>query len=412
MNSEVRHIGWWLGSMLMLLLAVGCSSGSEDAESPQPKEKAVLKLYVFPPDKPIVTRDDEGDVIATDDENRIRTLDVWVFETGTSNLVSYAHLNSPEFDSYNQRVVTMDISDAFADNPSKPNVDIFVAANAAAYSDKALHRETSVTDLQGALIKYVSASVDHFGMSGLENLANSVMAVPADGLPMSGFLKNQPITGSAPVFEAKTQNVKLVRAVSKIRFIFSKSTQGAPEVSNLSVSLNTNMLPNEEYLFLDGTSVAKSHINTAEAYNTAATFFSGKSIEDIGDCSDPVSYGFRSTTATAAETGQEYETRINEALAHTDDVTGAADPYVTELGRFYLRESDKQLKGKITYTLGSGATAVNKSADFSMAQAGDFTRNHTWIVYGYFLGSGDLILNVVCVKAWTDSNDAERIHNW
>jgi hypothetical protein len=47
-----------------------------------------------------------------------------------------------------------------------------------------------------------------------------------------------------------------------------------------------------------------------------------------------------------------------------------------------------------------------------MAGAGDFTRNHTWIVYGYFLGSGELKLNVVDVKGWTTGGENQDLYNW
>ena len=47
-----------------------------------------------------------------------------------------------------------------------------------------------------------------------------------------------------------------------------------------------------------------------------------------------------------------------------------------------------------------------------MGAAGDFTRNHTWIVYGYFLGSGELKLNVVDVKDWTSGSEDPKVYNW
>ena len=47
-----------------------------------------------------------------------------------------------------------------------------------------------------------------------------------------------------------------------------------------------------------------------------------------------------------------------------------------------------------------------------MGAAGDFTRNHTWIVYGYFLGSGTLMLNSVVLKDWEDDPESDIIYNW
>jgi hypothetical protein len=47
-----------------------------------------------------------------------------------------------------------------------------------------------------------------------------------------------------------------------------------------------------------------------------------------------------------------------------------------------------------------------------MMQALDFTRNHTWIVYGYFMASGDLRLNLVDVKNWKEENENPEVYNW
>ena len=81
---------------------------------------------------------------------------------------------------------------------------------------------------------------------------------------------------------------------------------------------------------------------------------------------------------------------------------------LSEVRRFYLRESDKKLTGTIRYTIGG----KEKETPFEMNAAGDFTRNHTWIVYGYFLGSGTLMLNSVVLKDWEDDPESDNIYNW
>jgi hypothetical protein len=54
----------------------------------------------------------------------------------------------------------------------------------------------------------------------------------------------------------------------------------------------------------------------------------------------------------------------------------------------------------------------NKTATFEMKEAGDFTRNHTWIVYAYFVGTSRLVLNVVNVKAWDPKEGSHTVYNW
>ena len=85
---------------MMLLLTVACASDPKEVEEdPLPKEPSVLKIYVFAPDKPIVTRADIGDVDASADEAAINTLDVWVYENSTNEetngkLVGHVHLSN------------------------------------------------------------------------------------------------------------------------------------------------------------------------------------------------------------------------------------------------------------------------------------------------------------------------------
>lgn len=393
MNSRKRYIGWLLGSMLMLLFTA-CHS-HEDT----PKEKAVLKIYLFAPDNPIVTRADVGYVNASPDESRINTLDVWVYEhNALHTLVGYLHLENQTFDSNNQKVVTMNISDAYAEKNPKPSVDIYVVANATNLNcGLTFGRETASTDLDEAKIGR-SGTVDFFGLTSL------VSTVPSDGLPMSGLLKEQTVDDTtAPVYSvAKTKKVKLVRAVSKVRFILSKSTSNPPNVSDLSIKFDDGMVPTNEYLFLsDEYPKTTGHVDNAayESGENNKVLVSGIDIGDINDCTDPASYEWG---AVANETAQEYEGRIDAGTA--DDLS--------QVGLFYLRESDKKMTGTIAYTLGTGESTTLKSVPFEMAAAGDFTRNHTWIVYGYFLGNGDLVLSQVLRLPWDDNNESDKVYNW
>lgn len=411
MKKWSNHIErWYLGGMLMLLLMF-TACGSESSEEPsKPKEKPVLKVYLFAPESPIITRAENGYVDASADERRISTLDVWVFKNNTSTLVSYIHLANLTFDG--SKEISMEISDEladeFADN-TESYVDIYVVANVASSNCGLTFDRNSTTPLilKDALIEHKAAG-DFFG------LTSPVTSVPVEGLPMSGFLLHQRITGTAPVFSAKTKNVQLVRAVSKMRFIFSKSTV-APAISDINIFLDNGMLPTKEYLFLKGEYPSeKIHLVDNPTYERSKTesesseteygiqIVSGISDDDINSCANPASYIY------TTETGQQYEDKINAGLTEqtVGEVTRPAE--LSEVRRFYLRESDKQLAGTIKYTI----DGKEKTARFEMDAAGDFTRNHTWIVYGYFLGSGDLMLSVALPKDWDDNPEIDKIHNW
>lgn len=391
MKSEKRHIEQrFIGGILMLLvLLTACgSSSTEDApqtpQTPQtPQEKPVLKIYLFAPESPIITRASTGSVDASQAEKEIHSIDVWVFEHESPNdKVSYIHLDDVSFSG--QKEIAMELTDEFANKPKKPNVDIYVAANKESCGLTSLNENTTLAELKETCIGSSS-----FGTTSLVN------TVPTEGLPMSGLLENQVISGIPPVYTAMSQNVKLVRAVSKVRFIFSMSNANPPTISNLSISLKDNMIPKEEYLFLEGvypTHKSRVKLTGENDYESEASLVTNNTV--INQCDDPASYAYTS------ETGQAYEDKMNAGITAT---------HLSDFGTFYFRESDKKLEGTISYTLGN---STPKSKTFTMGDAGDFTRNHTWIVYGYFLGSGELILNNVKVKDWTTDSENPEVYNW
>ena len=398
MKKEIKNILLsWLNCLLLLLLLNGCNSPVDDGgtENPsQPKGKPVLKIYLFAPDSPIVTRASTGYVDASDAEKEIHTIDVWVFEHELPNKkVSYIHLDNLSFT--DQKEIAMEISNQFAELPKKPNVDIYVVANKESCGLQELGKENTLDELKEAGI-----GTAYFGA------ANPVNGVSDMGLPMSGILENQIISGIPPVYTAMSNNVKLVRAVSKIRFILTKSKNNPPTISNLSIKLNANMIPNAEYLFLNGIypdQKIRIKIVDDSDYEPEATLLPVIASPTIYSCETPTDYAY------TTETGQNYENKINNGLKDPD---GPDEPDLTQVGVFYLRESDKKLEGTISYTVVTEAGNKDKTASFMMDTAGDFSRNHTWIVYGYFLGSGDLKLNIVDVKGWTDDSDTPEVYNW
>lgn len=392
MRDERRYITRWLSGMLMLLLLLftACSKSSEGGDEPEPdKKKPVLKVYVFAPDRPIVTRADGGDVDATAEENEIHSLHVWVFEHGNGNPVGHVALTNVALSEAGSEV-SMDISDDFAEN--KPNVDVYVAANVtSSNSGLSLDAYTDRATLDGALIKS-----GYFGVSPL------ITSVPGDGLPMSGVLKDQMVSGSSPVLRVGPEsgglsNVRLVRAVSKIRFVFSKSSKNEDALTVNSIKLDNGVLPNEEYLFLEGAypSVSKLKVNTTGGYVGETVLISNIAGTTIKENDGPAAYSYNEATMTS----QDYENLINQ---------GIKDNKLSELGHYYLKESDKQVKGTVTYTIGT----TERTVAFQTEAAGDFSRNHTWIVYGYFVSSGNLLVSMVEIKNWMNIDTPQEVYNW
>ena len=426
MKYEVEHIRQWLSILLVLLLMACSSSSSEggDQPEPEPKGKPTLKIYVFPPDRPVVTRADVGDVDASEAENQIHNIHVWVFERDESDLpnsklVGHISLSNFTISDEGNGEITMDITDAFAEKvtnalttEARPKVDVYVAANVTSsncglsFESLTKNGETQESQLEALLIES-----SYFG------LTSPVSEVPGDGLPMSGVLKNQPIAGTSPVFRVgtptKLANVQLVRAVSKVRFVFCRSTANndqlkiddigigyEPEAPGVSIKL-----PAKECLFLNGPYPEYfKNIPIGAGYEPVTTGMV-TNVENINANDSLSAYSYVSTVS-----GQDYENHIN---------WGIKEGKLSEVGRFYLRESDNGLAGTIKYTIipegevsGTQKTRIFKTIGSGGADDNDFTRNHTWIVYGYFVTSGDLEVSVVEVKDWVPSQTDEYLYNW
>ena len=388
-----RHILYWfLCSILTVLFSACSSSGADEGVTHQ---QAQLAIYVYAPEQASAkkhaapTRGDVGEVDPIDNtinEGTIKSMQLWVYESETGNYVGYfrtddvAALNEGQGTTYQ-----IPVTDAFA--AAKPDVNVYVMANvtSANCGVGTLNKETTrAALLEGAKITG--------GLSGHFGLEQNTRTVPDDGLPFAGKLTTQPVVGDAPTLRvgslSQVATVQLTRAVSKLRFVFAKTT-GQPTVKITSIKINAGMIPNEEYLFQTPVSMN---------YNTEAEMLS-TTIDDIAETDDPTKFIYTNQEAQA------YEDLINTAANKKDP----EKPEVTVYGPIYLRESDKQLTGTITYTIDGGE---EKTVDFTMKQAGDFSRNHTWIVYAYYAGAGNLQVQSIYVKDWSTKELNHQVYNW
>lgn len=378
------------------MLLMSCSSdGSETGE--QDNQPTMLQIYVCAPGHMLPTRGNTDYVAAQDGEGTINSLQIWVFEHGTNTLVGY--FTPPTTDDLNaagEVVYQMAVTPQFVKN--KPNVDVYVLANVTeANCNCEFDENTTCTELEGAMLKHEGAN-DPFG------LTTKVTAVPADGLPMTGVLRDQVVTGESPVLrigDGSLAMIQLVRAVSKVRFIFSQMENNENNMKIKSVSLTGDILPKEEYMFLNAPYTgSEHHVKTDGGYDAGPVQVVG-AIDDVASTTDPLYYTY--STGMGAEY---YETLITTGLTKET-------PELTLGGLFYLRESDKKLTGEIKYTVTDAEdNTVERTATFSMHDAGDFSRNHTWVVYAFY-GSTTLDILVVRIKEWSTVDPVNHtVYNW
>ena len=384
-----RHISFltWLISSIMLLMTAACSSSDDEGgqEGVAAKKPAMLAIYVYAPEQTAaaarqaeVTRGDVGDVnVSSAAEGEIKSLQLWIYESESGAYVGYLDTKDGELASLNNgegALYQIPVSDDFASR--KPYVNVYVQANvkAANCGVGVLNDET----IHGDLMNGAKIASDYFG------LGNLVTSVPDEGLPMAGKLALQPVVGDAPALRVGSMSavstVQLTRAVSKLRFVFAKTT-GQPTVSITSIKMNAEMIPDVEYLFKTPASMS---------YNADVAPLLSVPIADIASTPDPTQYIYFDQEAQA------YENLINGAN-------------LTVRGPIYLRESDKQLSGTISYKIDGG---TEQTADFQMQQAGDFLRNHTWIIYAYYAGSGRLQVQSLYVKDWSGKEMSHNFYNW
>ena len=396
-----RHMSWLLLSLLLLCLTA-CSSSDDVPISDIPgdelenKTPTQLYIYVHAPQTAVPTRAYTGDVDPIGNEAMVYSLQIWVFTHVSNKLIGYfspsetSALNRPS--GYEVFQLTVDEAYAQTAEASRERVDVYVLANVEAGN---CHLTLDQTTTRAQLEAAVLGTEDAFGLTA------PVAAVPENmGLPMSGVLRNQPVTGSAPVLRLDNSGemacVSLIRTVSKLRFAFANQTGSEALIIN-SIKLNTNMIPEEQYLFMaDGAPYDRRtcHIKTASGYNTTTPELLAATINDVPYIEQPVIYAWG------------HEELEPQAYEHMLDVAAAEGNLAQRL--YYLRESDKQLQGEIKYQIGDGE---KQTATFKMVDEGGFSRNHIWTVYAY-QAQARLHVVVVDIAPWKTTETNYDFYNW
>ena len=408
MKKEYRHIALWLSSMLMLLCTACGGSGSESDDNNPPKVQHHLQINIYTPEHPVVTRAGDPVQVKSNADENVNSMDVWVFVSEATEhfplrkVVGHLSLDIDKPESFVGGSYQMSVSEDFVNE--KPKVNVYVTANVKP-SNTGI---TLTANSPESAFENATLSGGYFGLT-----PSLTTQVPSEGLPMSGLLKDQSINDESTPLLKINDPVTVVRAVSKIRFIFSRTDTGETDQLHInSISLDPEMIPEEEYLFLNGPydyTNNRSNIKGSSYLPAEETPLA----DELGSIIIPTSTYPARYAFDPKLKGQEYECRIDSGLHghYSEGTYTEGTPELVELRRFYFRESgmDKKLTGKIYYTIGNGA---QQSAAFSMYQEGDFTRNHTWIVYGYFTGKETLYISSIDVTVWDTDPYNYNFYNW
>ena len=328
------------------------------------------------------TKADVGEVSASTNENMIYDLKIWVFNHSTKNLEASFSTDSDFPEGGGVRRYALEVSTAFA--ISKPSVDVFVLVNSAVIGLGGLNKNNTWLEIMDATF-----GGDYFGTNP-DKLYSAVPSGPTgSGLPMSGMGLDMSLSGSEPSFSLPT--ISVARMVSKLRYVFCQmktEDSGEPEEEKEKyavekVVLDGGLIPSSQYVFSEN---AACRIASSYDSRTITTLWPTEKITGL-----PVALAENEVPEALSYAGQDgptYEKMIQEALAANT---------LTNMGSLYLRESDKALTGTIYYTITKGNDTQEKTASFSMDLPGDFARNHTWTLYGYFISDRTLQLGIAAL---------------
>ena len=437
--KKIKNIEQWLMTMLAVVLLAACSRSDSDETSSSREGDCYIEFYVYQPDRPMVTRaTDEAVIDPTDGESDIHSLKIWVFrhsdasnhaplgylavdettddETTDDNTTDDKKAGKTLLDIMNkegQQMFKMKVPAEFADHPQ--NVDVYVVANEGNSTlNSTLNENSTREDIK-------SAKITSFGVSTYYSDDAVIKAVPSDGLPsdglpMSAMLENQPIYGSFPTLRIGDADgiatLRLTRAVSKLRFVICRKKETGNDKRILesitSIQLKEGMIPTESFLM----PVAASSYPSSFFDDDDAMDYGGIAKTTIPTIDDPLQYAY------TTQTPEEYEDLIIEGCKVKEGQT-TSDLY--PFGITYLRESPKQLTGTIVYTIQerdntttSWKTSI-ETATFSMAAPGEFMRNHSWIIYIFFMDEKLHTLTVthLGMRSWTTGGSTDHsVYNW
>lgn len=334
------------------------------------EEEPLIGIAIeFPAMEASATRGEAGQLPASSLENAIHTLTIWVFRSDNHACITSRELSEEDFPvGGGVRRYTLPVEKSFVSE--KPPVDVFVLANAASIGG-GLDEHSSWDDLNDAFFGDTDTA-PYYGFG----LGHPVHEVDSDlGLPMSGCGKNLSVDGEEPVLRVRT--IKIVRAVSRLRFVFCKTRtegEGEDELDIEKIVLGGYQFPFNEYVFTTNNTGVVMDLNLENAldnYDPQSYIIDGHF--DIADNDTPENLIYVNQDPLT------YERILSDAVENGT---------LTDLGYTYLRETDKRLAGYIQYTV----NGVRRIREFNMISTGDFARNHTWTVFGYFLSGRNLQL--------------------
>lgn len=370
--------------LVAVLLGTGACSKTDDPQ-------ASLDIYIRFPDQ---SQTKAGTDVDPDNEKETRIMDlrIWVFDSA-HNDKPLGFLAPTKLDYSGETVHKFTILLDKETAKTISQADVYILANAKSAgldmgdglspvkkgNDYKPWSDLSADDLDGILISEKFGIKDNGdGTYGPTNTG----VLDSEGLPFSSVGRGLIINGSGSS-HLSIAAIELVRAVSKVQFVFSQIVDAGgikpAEFTIAGLKLNGDKLAKGEYIF-PGTAYTGGYLEHDLSF-PVATYTK----DFIAGYLDPAAYESQN-----GESARDYRNRIND---------GISKGHLTLGPLCYLKESNQRLEGVFSYNL-AGETG-NKDVTFKMAEGEIFSRNRSWIVYIYFMNDR-MGISVRVMDDWKD----------
>lgn len=378
MNVRLHSLPFLLAALLTMAVAVACVEPIVDEGASRE-----LTVRVVVPTADLVTK---ADVAAVGNEDKMYDIRIWAFdhaETGDdAKAVGYGSATiAAGATSQNVTVTFPNSVNGKLDNEPSVSVDLYVVANGASVG-------FTQADLENVNVtrKYLEEFVlnDAKGAAGFGTAC--VSQVPDTGLPMSAVKDNVDITFLKNGGTHDSVEIKLKRAVAKIRFVFAKAANmtDATEIKSIElINLTTEytigreeMLSKFSYLFPRETPKSSATLkwpaNSTQEPLVPNTSFVGKTVD---------------TPLRLRNDYQNKDIVAYEAFLDDEIVAGHAIERI-----LYLRECDQyktRVAARINYTIGTATERTveitERTIEIEIPSGALLSRNTWWTVYAYFM---------------------------
>lgn len=352
-----------------------------------------------------VLADNETDANPTQ-ESDIHNIKVWVFKSNTGDEatpISYKAETLSEVKNGNYTLNLRFLRKIGGEEVK--NIDLYILANSESINMLDQIKGKDLRSVTRKDLKEVSFT-SPFGIKS-DGTAETKEVSKEKGLPISRAITQISVDRHVADTEegAKDKGIRipLVRAVSKLHFYFARKSGNDANTCQVKVTrieVEGNTIPTASYVFPDEAIYNENGYNqnvTSQKYDNAGTAYVPTTLKLAG---------VENTYIREVDNPESFIKKSNQSAQEYLDAFKQAG--IGSYNLCYLRETNKDIRGTIYYSLDGGATEKHKT--FNIPSEGNAIRNRELVVYGYFLNGQMGKLTVTpTIQEWQDGGTFDFI---